>query len=66
MKKDILTIKDTQEFLGIGRCSALDLFNKADFPGFKLCRKWYVKYDDLMDYLEQIKEVQSVQCNTRI
>lgn len=58
--KQILNIKDVQEFLGIGRCSALDLFNRADFPGFKLCRKWYVKYDDLMNFLELMKEVQMV------
>lgn len=55
MEKKILNIKEVQELLGIGRCSALELFHNSRFPSFKLANKWFVKYDDLMSYLDRLK-----------
>lgn len=55
MNKEILTVKDVQEFLGIGRCSTFDLFHNSEFPSFKLANKWFVKYEDLMNYLDKLK-----------
>ncbi|WP_252243185.1 helix-turn-helix domain-containing protein [Clostridium sp. ZBS14] len=57
MNKEILNIKDVQKLLGIGRCSALELFHNVEFKSFKLANKWFVKRNDLMDYLDKLKEV---------
>lgn len=55
MKKEVLTIKEAQEIFGIGRCSILELFHRKDFPSFKIANKWFVKYEDLMGYLDMLK-----------
>lgn len=60
MIKEILNIKEAQEVLGIGRCSALELFHNVNFPGFKLANKWFVKRNDLMEYLDTLKGGQAV------
>ncbi|AIY82021.1 helix-turn-helix domain protein [Clostridium botulinum 202F] len=60
MYKEILNIKDVQEFLGIGRCSALELFHNIEFKSFKLANKWFVKRSDLIDYLDKLKEVKVI------
>ena len=60
MNKEVLNIKEVQEFLGIGRCSALDLFHNTNFPSFKLANKWFVKRNDLLLYLDTLKGGQAV------
>lgn len=55
MNKEVLNIKEVQEFLGIGRCSTLELFHNVSFPSFKLANKWFVKRSDLMEYLDTLK-----------
>ena len=60
MDKKVLNIKEVQEFLGIGRCSTLDLFHNVSFPSFKLANKWFVKYEDLMNYLDTLKDGEAV------
>lgn len=57
MNKEILNIKDVQEFLGIGRCSVLELFHNVEFKSFKLANKWFVKRSDLMEFLDTLKTV---------
>ncbi|MBN1069411.1 helix-turn-helix domain-containing protein [Clostridium botulinum] len=60
MYKEILNIKEVQKFLGIGRCSTLDLFHNENFPSFKLANKWFVKHSDLMHYLDTLKGGQAI------
>ncbi|CAI3573772.1 helix-turn-helix domain-containing protein [Clostridium neonatale] len=60
MEKNILNIKEVQKLLGIGRCSTLELFHNVKFPSFKLANKWFVKYEDLMSYLDTLKDGEAV------
>lgn len=60
MSKEVLNIKEVQEFLGIGRCSTLELFHNIYFPSFKLANKWFVKRNDLLLYLDTLKGGQAV------
>jgi len=60
MIKEVLNIKEVQEFLGIGRCSTLELFHNVEFPSFKLANKWFVKRNDLMQYLDTLKGGQAI------
>lgn len=60
MNDEVWNIKKVQEYLGIGRCSTLELFHNIDFLSFKLANKWFVKRSDLMDYLDTLKGGQAV------
>ena len=60
MEKNILNMKEVQKLLGIGRCSTLELFHNVKFPSFKLANKWFVKYEDLMSYLDTLKDGEAV------
>ena len=53
MEKLILSVEDLQQVLGIGRHTAYDLVNRADFPTIRLGRKILVPRDALMRWLDR-------------
>lgn len=51
----LLTTKDIQEQLGIGRDVAYGLMKSKTFPSFKLKGRYYVTQPDLQKFLENVK-----------
>ncbi len=49
--KDILTIKDLQNLLHIGRNTALRLVQDGEIEGFKVGRQWRVTRESVIKYL---------------
>ena len=50
---DIMTFKQVQEVLGIGRNLLLNLLNSGELPGIRLGRLWRVTKPDLIKYLSK-------------
>lgn len=50
---DLLTLKQCQQALQIGRCSVLELVQSGELPAFKLKGAWRVKRDDLERYVKR-------------
>ena len=51
--KDILTIKDLQKLLHIGRITALRLVQDGEIEGFKVGRQWRVTREKVISYLRR-------------
>lgn len=51
-KKDLMSVKEVQEFLGIGKNTAYNLFKKNDFPMVKVGKSKKVFKEDLIEYLK--------------
>ena len=51
--KDILTIKDLQKLLNIGRNTALRLVQDGEIEGFKVGRQWRVTREKVISYLRR-------------
>ncbi len=51
--KDILTIKDLQKLLHIGRNTALRLVHSGDVEAFKVGRQWRVTREKVISYLRR-------------
>ncbi len=51
--KDILTIKDLQKLLHIGRNTALRLVQSGEIEGFKVGRQWRVTREKVIGYLRR-------------
>ena len=51
--KDILTIKDLQKLLHIGRNTALRLVQDGEIEGFKVGRQWRVTRNAIMKYIQR-------------
>ena len=49
--KDILTIKDLQKLLHIGRNTALRLVQDGEIEGFKVGRQWRVTRESVIRYI---------------
>ena len=49
--KDILTIKDLQKLLHIGRNTALRLVQDGEIEGFKVGRLWRVTRESVVKYI---------------
>ena len=49
--KDILTIKDLQKLLHIGRNTALRLVQDGEIEGFKVGRQWRVTRESVVKYI---------------
>ena len=49
--KDILTIKDLQKLLHIGRNTALRLVQDGDVEAFKVGRQWRVTRESVVRYI---------------
>lgn len=48
----ILTFKQVQEILHIGRNLLLDLLHAGEIPGFMVGNRWRVRKSDLIDFIE--------------
>lgn len=51
--KDILTIKDLQKLLNIGRNTALRLVQSGDVEAFKVGRQWRVTRESVGQYIRR-------------
>ena len=51
--KDILTIKDLQKLLHIGRNTALRLVQDGEIEGFKVGRQWRVTRECVIRYMHR-------------
>ncbi len=51
--KDILTIKDLQKLLHIGRNTALRLVQDGEIEGFKIGRQWRVTRESVGRYIRR-------------
>ncbi|MBP1543506.1 MAG: helix-turn-helix domain-containing protein [Oscillospiraceae bacterium] len=51
--KDILTIKDLQKLLHIGRNTALRLVQDGEIEGFKVGRQWRVTRENVGRYIRR-------------
>ncbi len=50
--KDVLTIKDLKEILGIGKNKAYELVNNHTIPSFKVGTKYKITKANLLNYLQ--------------
>lgn len=55
----LLTVKDVQMFLGIGKEKAYKMFKDKRFPSFQLGNRHYVRKDKFFAYLDS-------KCNTSV
>ncbi len=51
--KDILTIRDLQKLLNIGRNTALRLVQSGDVEAFKVGRQWRVTKKEIVKYINR-------------
>lgn len=51
--KDVLTIKDLQKLLHIGRNTALRLVQDGEIEGFKVGRQWRVTRESIFRYIQR-------------
>ena len=51
--KDILTIKDLQKLLNIGRNTALRLVQDGEIEGFKVGRQWRLTRESVVRYIRR-------------
>jgi excisionase family DNA binding protein len=51
----LLTFKQVQEYLQIGKDSLLYLLHSGQLKGFKIKGRWRVHEDDLRDYLNGLR-----------
>lgn len=58
---DLLTLKELQEFLQIGRNTALEYCHNPSFPSIKIGRKWRIPKEQLKEWIaKQVEEASSV------
>lgn len=51
----LLTFKQAQEYLQIGKDSLLNLLHSGQLKGFKIKGRWRIHEDDLKDYLNRLR-----------
>lgn len=52
--KLVITFKEGQELLGVGKNTMLDLCHREDFPSFKLGGKWLINYEKLKQWVDDM------------
>ena len=52
--KDILTLKELQELLHIGKNTALKLVQSGEIEGFRVGNRWRVMKESVAKYLRRI------------
>ena len=52
---EILTVKDVQNILKIGKNSALDLIHDGNIEAFMIKGRWRILKSDLLAYIRHIK-----------
>ena len=53
--EDVLSVRELQEILNIGRNSAYALMQSGAIPSFRVGKKWRVSKDAVLHYLGQWK-----------
>ena len=53
---DILTFKECQELLKIGKNTLLDLLHNEEIEGFKIGKQWRIKKEVLIKFSNQLAE----------
>lgn len=48
---EVLTLKQSQELLQIGRTTILEMIKRNELKAFKVRGRWRIKKDDLIEYL---------------
>lgn len=48
---EVLTLRQSQEILQIGRTTILGMIKRNELKAFKVRGRWRVKKDDLIEYL---------------
>lgn len=48
---EVLTLKQSQELLQIGRTTILGMIKRNELKAFKVRGRWRIKKDDLIEYL---------------
>lgn len=56
MLPKLLTFKQAQEYLQIGKDSLLNLLHSGQLKGFKIKGRWRIHEDDLKDYLSRLRQ----------
>jgi excisionase family DNA binding protein len=51
--KRTLTVKELQQYLGIGRVSAYNLVNSEGFPSFRIGKKILINADALNEWMKR-------------
>ena len=51
--KDVLTLKDLQELLHIGKNTALKLVQSGDIEAFRVGNRWRVMRQSVMKYIKR-------------
>ena len=51
--KDILTLKELQELLHIGKNTALQLVQSGDIEGFRVGKQWRVMKESIVKYMHR-------------
>lgn len=52
---EILTVKDVQNILKIGKNTALELIHEGDIEAFMIKGRWRILKSDLIAYIRHIK-----------
>lgn len=59
-EKLLINVNGLKKMLGIGRNTALKMFNKQgiykDFPSFKLANRYVILKDDLIKWLQEVRD----------
>lgn len=48
---EVLTLRQSQEILQIGRTTILGIIKRKELKAFKVRGRWRIKKDDLIEYL---------------
>lgn len=56
MEENILRFKDIKDILKIGKNKIYDLFNRDDFPSFKIGKSWAVTSDNFWEWLSSYRK----------
>lgn len=51
--KDVLTLKELQELLHIGKNTALRLVQSGDIEGFRVGKQWRVMKESIVKYMHR-------------
>ncbi|MBP0983318.1 MAG: helix-turn-helix domain-containing protein [Oscillospiraceae bacterium] len=52
--KDILTLKELQELLHIGKNTALKLVQSGDIEAFRVGKQWRINKENLVKYISRL------------
>ena len=60
MEREIMTITQVAEYLQLSEMTTYKLVQEGKIPGFKIGRHWRIKRDDLVEFIERLKNVERI------